>query len=167
MERKTVGEQILEHNAKGIHLEDDVGAYSESMGSEIMNSLYDTALQARKSPIYHNKNFYIVLVKNVDRMLGQPKFQYFARLSCPTPVYKQDVWKYHHIAGDLEFLWCIPDSSRYWHIVRNPKIYLDKKDTARLAQFVILMESGELLEWVKRENGEKKDAIITINKGEN
>ena len=166
MKHKTVGEQISDHNAKGIHLEDDIGAYSDAMSKEIMDSLYDTALEASKSPQYYNKDFYIVLVKNVDRMLGQPKFQYFARLSCPTPIYKQDVWKYYHVMGQLEYLWSIPAMDRYYHIVRNPKLYLDKKDTARLAKYVLLMESGELLNWVKRENGEKKDAVIIINKGE-
>jgi hypothetical protein len=36
------------------------------------------------------------------------------------------------------------------------------KECADLAKFVILMESGELLEWVKKENGEKRDAVIKI-----
>ena len=40
------------------------------------------------------------------------------------------------------------------------------KETAELAKFVILMENGELLKWVKKENGEKIDAVIRIENEE-
>lgn len=164
MTKKTVGAQIAEHNAKDIGLEDDVRAYTESMTPLLLHILHDTVEQSKKHPLYTNRNFYIVLVKNVDRILGQPKFQCLARRSCPTPVYKQDVFKYHYVSGDLEFLWCIPSAERYWHIIRNKQKYFEDKNTKRLAQFVCLMESGALLEWVKKENDELPDAIISINK---
>lgn len=162
--KKTVGQQVQENNSQGHILEDDVRAYTEAMSPLIQQSLYETAQEASKHPIYENRDFYIVLVKNIDRVLGQPKFQFWARRSCPTPVYKQDVFKYHHTSGELEFLWCIPSAMRYWDIIRNKTKYLTDKATARLAQFVLLMESGELLEWVKKENNELPDAIITLNK---
>ena len=79
--------------------------------------------------------------------------------------YKQDVFKYHHLSGELEFLWCIPSKERYWHIINNKYQYLSNKQTERLAQFVLLMESGALLKWAQRENGELPDAIISLNKG--
>lgn len=164
MKKKTVGAQIAEHNEKNIPLEDDVRAYTESMTPLLLHTLQDTAMQAKRHPLYQNRDFYIVLIKNVDRVLGQPKFQCLARRSCPTPVYKQDVFKYHHASGDLEFLWCIPSAQRYWHIIRNKQKYFENKETKRLAQFVCLMESGELLNWAKKENNELPDAIITINK---
>ena len=44
--------------------------------------------------------------------------------------------------------------------------YLNRKETNRLAQFVLMMESGSLLEWVKKENGELADAIISVKKSE-
>jgi|SRR5579859_1874644 hypothetical protein len=165
--KKTVGQQVQENNDKGRILEDDIRSYTEAMSPLIQQSLYDAAYEASKHALYENKNFYVVLVKNVDRVLGQPKFQIWARRSCPTPVYKQDVFKYHYISGDLEFLWCIPSAERYWDIIRNTSKYLTNKATQRLAQFVLLMESGELLEWVKKENGELPDAIITINEPSN
>jgi hypothetical protein len=167
MKKETVGHQIYEHNLKNIDLEDDVRAYTEVMAPMILETIQNTAYQASKHDLYVNRDFYIVLVKNVDRVLGQPKFQCWARRSCPTPVYKQDVFKYHHKTGDLEFLWCIPSAERYWHIIRNKNIYLSNKETKRLAQFVLLMESGHLLEWVKKENNELPDAIISINKETN
>ena len=164
--KKTVGEIIQENNDRNIALEDDVRSYTEAMSPLLQESLYETALLASRHDLYRNRDFYVVLVKNVDRVLGQPKFQIWARRSCPTPVYKQDVFKYHYISGDLEFLWCIPSRERYYHILQNKQKYFDNKETARLAQFVCLMESGSLLEWVKKENNELPDAVITINKQE-
>lgn len=167
MSTKTVGQQVLENREKNHILTDDVQMYTEEMSKEILSLLQETITAALKHDLYQNRDFYIVLVKNVDRVLGEPKFQIWARRSCPTPVYKQDVWKYHHESGELEFLWCIPSAVRYWDIIRNTQKYFEDKRTARLAKFVTLMESGELLKWVKRENGELKDAIITINKENN
>jgi hypothetical protein len=48
----------------------------------------------------------------------------------------------------------------YYHIINNQLKYLNDKETAELAKFVILMERGELLQWVKKENGEKIDAVF-------
>ena len=165
--KKTVGQQIQENNEKNIPLEDNVREYTNEMVPIILQAMHEAVAKALTSPLYHHKNFYIVLVKNVDRLLGQPKFQVWARVSCPTPVYKQDVFKYHYLSGDLEFLWCIPAANRYYDILRNKQKYLENKEMRRLAQFVIMMESGELLEFAKRENGELPDAIITVNKVEN
>lgn len=162
----TVGSQIEAHNDKNIELEDDVREYTRAMEPLLIQSLEDTAVQTSNHPKYRNKNFYIVLVKNVDRILGQPKFQFWSRISCPTPVYKQDVWKYHYLSGELEFLWCIPSAQRYYHILANRQKYFENKETRRLAQFVCLMESGELFRWVIKENGEKPDAVISFKKEE-
>jgi len=145
--------------------DDDVIEYRKSMESGIMDRIYDTAQRARLQPQYANKDFYIVLITTVDRVLRQPRIIPLARLSCPTPVFKQSVWKYRHVSDQLEFIWSIPDSVLYYHIVANPTKYLEDKECADLAKFVILMESGELLDWVKKENGEKIDAVIRINEG--
>jgi hypothetical protein len=165
-DKRTVGSIIQENNDKNHILEDDIRAYTEAIAPNLIKKLYETAEHSSTHPLYYKRDFYIVLVKNVDRVLGQPKFQIWARRSCPTPVYKQDVWKYHHIGGDLEYLWSIPSASRYWDIVRNKSKYLESKTTRRLARFVLEMESGALLEWVKKENGELPDAVILLNKGE-
>lgn len=160
----TVGSKIAQHNAKGLTLEDDVREYTNEMALAILAEIHQTIELAKKQPNYQNKNFYIVLVKNVDRVLGQPKFQTLARISCPTPVYKQDVFKYHHVSGELEYLWTIPDMYKYYHILHNKQKYYENQATRRLCKFVVLMETGELLKWVKKENGEKIDAVIQINK---
>jgi len=133
------------------------------MEPDIMVRLAQTADEAKNKDGYIGKDFYIVLITTVDRVLRQPKVIQLARKSCPTPVYKQSVWKYKTFTGQLEFLWSIPDPILYYHILNNKMKYMNDKETADLAKFVILMESGELLEWVKKENGEKIDAVIKIN----
>ena len=167
MSKKTVGEIVHENNSRNLQLEDDVGAYSEAMAPQILNELANIVDEARQSHwVYQEKDFYVVMIKTINRLTMQPHFKYFTRLSCPTPVYNQDVWKFKHREGTLEFLWCIPDMSRYMDILSYPQKYLQSKDTERLAKFVLLMESGQLLQWAKKENRELKDAVIMVNKGE-
>ena len=164
--KKTAGQIIFEHSAKNIGLEDDIIEYRRSMEPDIMRRIYDTVEAAKEKSIYKNKDFYIVLITTNDRVLRSPKIIPLARQSCPTPVYKQSVWKYLHQSGTLEFLWSIPDAILYHHILHNQQKYLLDKECAELAKFVILMESGDLLEWVKKENGEKIDAVIKISQEE-
>lgn len=162
--KKTAGQQILEHDALRLDMEDDVIEYRRSMEEDVIQKLHDTAHQAKTQPQYINKDFYVVLIITNDRVLRSPKIITLARQSCPTPVYKQSVWKFMHHTGILEFMWSIPDEIMYWHILRNRLKYINDPECADIAKFVILMESGELLEWVKKENGEKVDAVININK---
>ena len=165
--KKLAGQIILEHDAKGLNLEADIIDYRREMEPDIIRYLRNTADKAKNEDGYRGKDFYIVLLTTNDRVLRQPKLTYLARKSCPTPVYKQSVWKYKHSTGDLDFLWAIPDSILYHHILRNQTQCLNDKETSQLAKFVVLMENGELLRWVKKENGEKIDAVIRINKEEN
>ena len=161
---KKAGQIILEHDAQRLDLEDDIIEYRRAMEPQIWEMILNTVEQSKNSDLYKNKNFYIVLLQSVDRVLRQPRNVVLARLSCPTPVYKQSVWKYQAGVGNLEFLWSIPDALLYYHILRNTTTFLADKETADIAKFVVLMESGDLLEWVKTENGEKKDAVIHIDK---
>lgn len=167
MENKTAGQQILEHDAQQLELLDDVIEYRRLMEPDIMQRIYATAIQAKDNDLYRNNDFYIVLITTTDRILRAPKIIPLARRSCPTPVYKQSVWKYKQSSGLLEFLWSIPDALLYYHILNNKEQYLQDKECADLAKFVILMENGELLDWVKKENGEKTDAVIIVRNEDN
>lgn len=166
MDKKTAGSQILEHDAQRLELEDDIIEYRKSMEPEIMDAIYNTAHNAKSQDGYVNKNFYVVLLTTTDRVLKQPKIITLARKSCPTPVYKQSVWKFHADTSLLEFLWSIPDAILYYHLIRNKAQGLADKETADITKYVMLMENGELLKWVKRENGEKQDALIVIDHNE-
>lgn len=166
-QKKLAGQIIREHDGLSLDLEDDVVEYRRQMEPDIMVRLRDAAHKAKDQDGYAGKDFYIVLLTLVDRVLRQPRIIPLARKSCPTPVYKQSVWKYRHMSGELEFLWSIPDAILYHHILRNQAKYLEDKETSELAKFVILMESGDLLRWVKKENGEKIDAVIKLDNEEN
>jgi len=166
VKKKTAGQQILEHDSLKLSLDDDITEYRTAMEPGIMQSVHDTAQKAKNNDHYRGKDFYVVLITTIDRVLRQPRIIPLARKSCPTPVYKQSVWKYRTNSDNLEFLWSIPDAILYYHILQNQHKYLQDKECADLAKFVILMESGELLDWVKKENGEKIDAVIKINKDE-
>jgi hypothetical protein len=165
--KKPAGQVILEHDALHLALEDDIIEYRRKMEPAIIKGIWETVEKSKILPIYAGKDFYICLTTTTEAVLRQPKTVVWARRSCPTPVYKQSVWKYHNSTGNLEYLWTIPDALLYHHIIRNQDQYLRDKECYQLAQFVILMESGELLEWIKRENGEKIDAVIFTDNKEN
>jgi hypothetical protein len=164
--KKLAGQIVAEHDNLRLDLEDDIVEYRRIMEPDIMARLHDTVKRSKDEDGYIGRDFYVVLLTMGDRVLRQPRIISLARKSCPTPVYKQSVWKYKTVTGQLEFLWSIPDILLYYHILRNKYRYMEDKETEELAKFVILMESGELLEWVKRENGEKTDAVIKINNEE-
>jgi hypothetical protein len=164
--KKTAGQIILEHDAQRLDTEDDVIEYRRAMEPEILAKIHSTAQQAKQNDSYKGKDFYVVLITTTDPVLRHAKIVTLARKSCPTPVYKQSVWKYHNNSDQLEFLWSIPDEVLYWHIIRNAPKLVQDEECNDITKFVMLMESGELLRWVKKENGEKIDAVIKINKEE-
>lgn len=145
-------------------VKDNIREYTAAQGEQRWQAINKVAADTAKVEPFTNKTFYVVMVKTNERNEERrPIDKFFPRLSCPTPGYNQDVFKYHPVSGQLEYLWSIPRKARYWQIWNNRHKYLDNKELKRLASFVVLMETGELLEWVKKENGEKPDAVIKIN----
>lgn len=161
---KTYGQIVSDHNNKNLVLEDDVREYSKAMEPDLIQRIIDCADEAKKIDIYQNKDFYIVRLGKIERLGGVPRNMVFARRSCPSPSYNQTVWKFKHRVGTLEYLWHLPGKNRYMDIIQNAFEYTSSKDKGaqNLAKFVLLDASGELLNWVKYENGELKDAIIKI-----
>ena len=161
-EKKTYGQTMLD-NFSNNTLDDDVIEYRRAMEQGVMNQLYARAIEVKDKAQYKSKDFYVVLVNNKERLMQGIRSLVFTRISCPTPVYSQSVWKYHQDSGQLEYLWTIPGESLYRFILQQAHQFLADKETRQLAQYVTLMETGELLEWVKKENGNKKDAVIRLN----
>lgn len=167
MEKKpTFGSVINAHRAQNHTLEDDVIEYRRAMEPSIMRRIHDEVNKVKTHPLYLNKDFYVMLLMKIEPMSQQPQTIIVARRSCPSAWYKQSVWKYHAVSGELEFLWTIPDQILYWHIWHNRDKYLQDPETKQLAQFVVLMETGQLEKWIVTENGEKPDAIIKIQNEE-
>ena len=144
-------------------MEDDVIEYRRQIEKDIIKRKADLIVETKNSTRYRGKDFYICLLTKIERIGQQPQFILLARLSCPTPTYKQTVWKYNHVSDSEEFVWTIPDAILYYHVLKNAHKYLIDPETKELAQFVTLMESGEMEKWVIKENGNLKDAIIKIN----
>jgi hypothetical protein len=166
MAKKTYGQVVLDQLIANQTMDDDVIEYRRQMEKEVAANINNIATTAPKHPLYAGRDFYIVLLFKVERIGQAPRTQVFARRSCPTPTYKQSVWKYNSNLERLEFLWSIPDALLYYHILRNKDKYILDKECADLAKFVILMESGQLTQWVIQENGEKVDAVIKLNNPE-
>lgn len=161
--KKTVGTIVQENNDRGLGLEDNVQEYSTLMGRDLMRDIRVFADSVNKAEAFAGKDFYVVVALNADRMLHQPKFQILPpRFSCPTPVYKQAVWKFHKNTHELEYLWNIPSKQRYEDILKHRIHYLSDPKWKRQAEMVLFMESGALLKWVKKECGDLTDAIIKI-----
>jgi hypothetical protein len=159
-------EQILaDIEAKKLKLDDDTQQFA-SMASEFrMRYIHETGQIAVKRDPYTNKDIYIVLVPTNQRTKEMlPMDNVFIRLSCPTPGYNQNVFKYYAATGTAEFLWSIPRKAIYWHLYKNKNYYLQNHKTKARTAFVIMMENGDLLKWAKKENKELPDAVISVNK---
>lgn len=177
------GQKLSRHaylNKEHIAQEEFLHSYSPS----VLNDLYQVAHVKKYELPYTNKDFYLCQTATIDWLtlgaLRHDPMQYdesgkyigpvpyknkiWARQSCPTPLYKMSVFKFHHLSGSLEFLWTLPPAWRCEDIITHKQKYLDDKKWQQIAKFVLLDASGDLLEWIKKENGEKLDAVIKINK---
>jgi len=157
-------------------LEDDIREYTLQRTKNLYRDTLTFAKECSALPKFYNKDFYVVIIARPNReptgvdqdgnYAYSDQYIPFPRISCPTPVYRQIVYKYKHLLGDLEYMWTIPDEKRYQDILKNKQKYYDNKDTRRLCQFVVLMETGALLNWVKKENGELPDAVLSFKSKE-
>lgn len=163
MEYKTYGQKVTEHQAKNIGVEDHVNEYVRELQKDMLDNIQETIVNTLKNPEYHKRDFYIVFLNRIERVGGAIRRWCVARKSPPTPVYNHSVFKYHHQSGELEFLWMIPEQFRYWDLYRNSHQYLQDPKWASQTKFVILMESGELLKWVQKENNEDpNEKVVAI-----
>jgi len=162
MTKKTYGQTVTDVLAKE-NLDDDVIEYRRMMEPDIINDITKTVAASKNHPLYAHQDFYVVVLFKNERIASmQPRTFIFARRSCPTPHYKQAVWKYYHTSGELEFLWVIPDVHMCNWIIRNPAQI--NSETRMLEGFVSTFFSGEMDTFVKKENGEKKDMVIHVKK---
>jgi hypothetical protein len=161
MNKKTAG-QIIQEVSSSNTLDDAHQEYRKVMFRDFEEKIHECAINAKDQDLYKNKDFYVVVLFKVDRLLHNSVTPYFfARRSCPTPVYNQIVFKYHTNSGQLQYLWNIPNEQLYHYILANR--VEASVDNRQLLQFCLALEDGSLLNFVKKENGEKKDGIIYNN----
>lgn len=164
MTHKTFGQKIIDHRSQNHTADDHVIEYRRAMEKEIIDNI-NTAINRALADeqTYGNKNFYMVIKERIEPVSKMPQFRYFTRLSCPTPECSQSAWKYWYKDQRLEYLWTIPAPKLYFSLCKKAQKGTVAPDETLLAQFCLLMANGSLLQWVKKENGEKKDAIIYNN----
>ena len=106
---------------------------------------------------YPNEDFYIHVETKKEKLLENVLRNYFiVKHDCPTPNYDQSVFKYIYKAGDLVFMWVIPDRGTCFYFKENWKeIPAEEKD---LLNFIRMFDDGTLLKLAKRMNGEKDDS---------
>ncbi len=162
---KTIGAQIQDHLNKGLTQEDDLRTYSEVIMSKMMQELNQFKEEVVKSGKYDSKDFYLVVSLGKNPMTKQLQYRFLPERSTPpTPCFRDHVWRYDWISGELKFLWRIPDKDRYEHVLKYWQNYRNshKKDHRDLALWVKEIESGRLLQLINKMCGNKKNAVISL-----
>lgn len=105
-------------------------------------------------------DFFVEVNITSDPLLSHViKTTMLARQSCPTPKFDQIVYHYHSTAGDLEYLWNVPDKKLSLAMLEELKN--TPEDEKHLVQNILDFFSEELLARSKRLNGEEmKPGII-------
>lgn len=162
---QTVGAKIQDHLDKGITQDDDLRSYSQVIMGKMMQELHMFKDEVVKSGKYEGKDFYLVISLGQNPMTKQLQYRFLPERSTPpTPCFRDHVWQYNHLSGELKFLWRIPDKDRYNHVLKYWANYRNshKKDHQELAKFVKEIESGRLLKLINNMCGNKKNAVISL-----
>jgi len=167
---QTVGAKIQDHLDKGLTQEDDLRSYSQVIMGKMMQELNMFKDEVVKSGKYEGKDFYLVVSLGKNPMTKQLQYRFLPERSTPpTPCFRDHVWKYNHLSGELKFLWRIPDKDRYEHVLKHFRAYNNSptKDHRDLAKFVKEIESGRLLKLINAMCGNKKNAVISLTPKDN
>ncbi len=162
IKKMTVGQIIAQHRAKGGLIDDDIREYSKMMEKDTLKAIYEKIDAVKDQDFFIGKDFYISVHLIMDKVLGVPVWKIFARISCSSPFYNTYVYKYHRDSASLELLFMLPSRRRYREILKMPGAYITDKRWEHIAKFVILDSKGELMQWIKKENGNKKDGVLRV-----
>lgn len=153
---------MLDHNAKNLQQEDHIKEYSRELQKDVLKNIDEVITRDKNKDKYRNIDFYVCIHTKMEKIINNvPRNFIFTRMSCPTPVYGQVVFKYVREDQRLDFLWVIPMRKRAEHILAHPIMYYKDPNWKDTADFVHAMASGVLDKWVQKENGYKQDALIT------
>ena len=154
-------------------LTDEIQHESIYVGNALMHKIDLTAYHTAQKEAFAKRDFYLVVLYTPNKAFKpdcqcpesalkggvcehkkQVRDLVWPRISCPTPVYNQHVFKYVYETKKIEYLWTIPTQQKYYYYLRNAKELMQDTLHSQQVQFCMLMESGQLLDWVKKENGE-------------
>lgn len=148
-ERPTVGEIYLENIEKPLETT-IIEEQSREQLNEYKNNLFE-AVDRGKSE-FPNDFFIVVLTKREQLMDMIMRHYFITRLSCPTPNYDQEVFKFHRKSEELEFLWSIPDRRVCLAFLNNP--YNIPQEDLQLMEYIMAFKDGSLMKLCKKLNKE-------------
>lgn len=152
-------------------LTDEVHHEYATVESALEAAMRGAIHKAQQKPQFYHKDFYLLPMLRVNMIERAPedmnlyivpvlvhgqrlKAACIFRESIPTPVYEQSVFLYHHQSMSWEFMWNIPIKSKHQEYIQNYMQYIKDPEQRRQADMCMMFESGQLLEWVKKENKE-------------
>jgi hypothetical protein len=156
--KKTIGQIQVENLQKqpdNIKVQDQ----SDAMLSDYMKNLFEAV---DRGYFKYQDSFYIHVETKKEKLLETTLRNYFIdRKTCPTPNYDQSVYRYNKHAGQIEYLWTIPDRDTCFHL-RDNALQIHPSER-QLLNFVLQFDDGTLLKMCKKFNGEKSDSVLLEN----
>lgn len=139
-------------------LTDDIQHAGIDLNEEIRKKINSKAEETSELEAFRNKDFYLVPIIRTHKVTGKMEWPpiIVTRHSCPTPVYNQHVFVYHHQNKIVEWLWTIPAQYKHLYYLKHAREFLVDLDENQRSQAQICLdfESGKLLNAVKRANKE-------------
>lgn len=150
--KQTLGKIAL--NAQTNAVNDDVHTVSERIAqtsSDYWNIVQTTLEEGKKK---FPGDFYIELCMKHEKMFWNvnPRWIPMLRVTCPTPMFEQSVYRYDKTDDALEYLWTIPDIHSCSFLIVNALSL--PEDHKELLSFVFDFKEGNLYKLMKKLNKE-------------
>lgn len=154
---ETVGKVAIELLGKADNKHTVIDQMQENL-TDFDKNIWLCVEHAKKT--YHN-DFYVVVETKKERLLENVIRNYFfSRISAPTPIWDQTVYKYHRKKEFLEFLWVIPSKDTCEYLTFNQRDVVESE--RELLKFVLSYNDGTLLKIAKNMNGEADNSPLII-----
>lgn len=121
------------------------------MKKDYMNNLFEAVNRGCKEL---DKDFFIQVETKQEPLLPNVFRDYFiVKKECPTPNYDQSVFRYNREAGQIEYIWTIPDRDTCFHLKMHAMEVVPEE--RQLLYYVLKFDDGTLFKLMKKLNGEK------------
>jgi hypothetical protein len=125
---------------------------------EILDKLDKATKVGLNNPRWANQNFYVIWNRKRELLSEKRPNGFFMAIPVlPTPNWDCALWKYNREKEELEFLYEIPHQRDYYWLLAHNFHELDAVQQERY-KVCHLIETGELLNWIKKEN--KEDYLV-------
>jgi len=160
VDRETLGQTILSLYGKQPDSLDPIEITEEMGNKEYIKGLYACVEKTVKT---YPKDFYITAIRvQIPLMQNKAyKLLFKSRLTCPSPQYDEDAWKYTAVDENLEFLWSVPDIGTC-HMLKDNALIVEPEER-QLRDFAIAFLDGDLLRKSKMMNDEKEQSNIILS----